>query len=732
MPFDNTGLAKAVYNEIKQDILSLIETNNTSASGVTTITVSGGLSSSPSIISSTGNITLNAGLCDLIDVNKTASLNQVLTWTGTSWQPATFSGSEIATFLNLSDTPVSYSGHENKNLMVNSIGTCVVFSNHTDLNSVVAGEGIHVTPLSNRSQIMRFNPPSITETATNNASDFFIIHTSGGTKKIKSSNVSNTHHNNTASYITYDSLTGGNGISFNNTTGSISFINSVIPANDFNTGGISGTLSILHGGTSANSILGAQTNLQVRPNVDVLAQSGPSFRSSMYGVNINLMPDTFDIALTYSGASYTSDSFTKTLINTNLPTDTFSVCVSLASGGSILDFTPSTLTGRMSNLHSDLQNIFYVSPSTGASALVSVTPEMCYLTFGPETNGPSSAIGIRNNYGTLQFKTSRTTIGASSWRNFYPFSIGELTDVNTGGGISRNDILIYTGTSFRPYTMTGHGTLTGEGVFSLDIPDEYITAPKIYANGLTLTGTDFEYLSGVSRNIQFQLDGKIGLSTTIPVMGDLVYYAGDGSSWQPLRTAGNYGKFLNVSESEIPNYAFLGDILGTCTDPVSVTQPYIPYAAPGVSTTRYSFMSFLDGAVNTGGGVSTALHIINERLAVDFTYQTRGTELVETDIVPYHKSGELYINTITIANLTTSLAGTNLTGENGKFSFNTAGSSLPYVNLKHYSYGISGQVSAGVSGRLAYFSDGNAGQPCLALSYNNKWNVISLGAEISL
>lgn len=728
-------------------IINIIKNNPQQISAVTQIRTGNGLStnSTNNIITGTGTVFLNANLNQLLDVSdNTPAQNDVLTYNGTCWMPLSFDGSgNIVSFDNLTDSPASKTSHANKFLRVNNAETALEYVSPDSLISVYGGEGIHAYAVeSNRKQKIVFDSSTFDTTTTSSSDNKLLMRNSSGLNKlIKFNNINLSHLNNSGScFIRYDSLTGGYGISYNG-RGGFNFLTSAVPANNFNTGGICGTLSISHGGTSGTTISEAQTNLQLFPNVDILARNGPSYRGLMYGVNINLMPDVFNLELTYSGQGYDLNDPLLTLRNPADFNDSFSLSVGFFNSGGSIGQIPSVLTGQMSNLHTDGVCIYKLfSPlAGGTSASVRVTPEMQYLTFGPQSNGLSSAIGFRNYYGNMQFKASRTTPGASTWRSIFPLSMTGIAEVNATN-FNTNDILIYTGTCFKAYNMGGHGTLTGQAILSLNIPDSFIGAAKLNANGETLTNTELGYLSGITSNVQSQFAGKIGLSpTNIAADGDMIYYDGSGTCWRPLRApAGGVGMIINKNNLGKPQFQFPGNIFGACGTPPSLTQHRIGYFEPNKPGYRMSFKNIIDTSIrlNDGDlpGASTGL-ITNGigKLMLSYTNLTRGTSLATSDIITFQSQASgsnAYISSITKENLAKTLSGEGLSASSGNIRFNYDGVSLPYIRLKNYA--VSGVPSAsGVSGKLIFVNNGDSGSPCLAVSYNNSWKRIALGANIS-
>lgn len=749
MDFNRTREGRQIILDNSALIGSIAQQYVTPESGVTQITTGVGLSTNVTnnTIDGAGQISLYANIDELRDVTASSpAQNQVLTYSGTSWMAKAFDGASIASFSALEQTPSSMSGEGGKYIKVNSGGTCLEYVNLEAVESVYGGEGIqHFSVENNRKQKIVFDSSSF-DTTIASATDHKVLvrRNDGQNRLIRFDDINMSHLDNSGScFLTANDLIAGYGMSLSTSNGDVTFkfLDSAIPTNNFNTGGICGVLPITYGGTSASSITGAQIALELQPNVDILARSGPSFRGLMHGVNINLMPDTFTLELTYSGQGYDPSDPILGLERISDPFDTFTLSVGFFNSGNSVGQIPATLTGQMDSTHSDRIFTYTLQPiGTGAGASpaqIKVTPEIQYMTFGPQTDtsiGLSSAIGFRNYYGDIQFKASRTTAGASSWRSIFPLSLTGIDDVGTGA-FSNNDMLIFDGTCFKPYNMKGHGTLTGNAVFSLNIPDNYINAGKLNANGQTLTNTEMGYLSGLSSNVQTQIDSKIGLSPpgTNPTDGDLIYYDGAGTCWRPLRIPSGNGtsRIIFSNANGKPEYEFPGNIFGACGTSPSLTQHRFGYFEPENPGYRITFKSILDEVVDSENGTSSALRVNgNGEMLISYSNLNTGTSISTSDLIAYQGASEDYLKSITKENLASTLAGEGLSSRAGNLRFNYDGTSLPYYRFKAYTV-ANAPSAAGVSGKMIYVENGDTGLPCMAVSYNDEWKRISFGASIS-
>jgi hypothetical protein len=750
MDFNRIGEGRQIIIDNSSLIASIANSNADSVVAVTQITTSSGISTNVTnnTIDSTGDIFLYANINQLLNVNAgSPAQNQVLTYSGTSWMAKAFDGTSIASFSALEETPSSMTSQGDKYVKVNSAGTCLEYVTLDAVQSIYGGEGIaHYSVQGDRKQKIVFDSSSF-DTTTTSAIDHKVLvrRGDGQNKLIRFDDINMSNLDNSGScFITVNDLTAGYGISLSVASGDVtfSFLDTVVPANNFNTGGICGILPITYGGTSASSITGAQISLELQPNVHILARSGPSFRGLMHGVNINLMPDTFNLALTYSGQGYDPNDPTLTLRNpADTTNDTFTLSVGFFNSGNSVGQIPSVLIGQMSNYHTDGVCIYnlYSPLAGGTSAQVTVTPEIQYLTFGPQTDtsiGLSSAIGFRNYYGDIQFRASRTTAGASSWRSIFPLNMYELDDVRTGA-FTTNDMLIYTGTCFQPYNMKGHATLTGAAVLSLNIPDDYIGADKLHANGQTITNAEIGYLSGLDSNVQAQIDTKIGLSNgVLAADGDLIYFDGAGTCWRPLRApASGTSMIIFNNTNGKPEYEFPGNIFGACGSSPSLTQFRFGYFEPEKPGYRITFKSILDEVVQLkqgdAAGASTALRVDgNSNMLVSYTNLNPGTSIATTDLISYQGSSDDYLSYITKENWAKTLSGEGLSAAAGNIRFNYDGVSLPYFRFKAYTV-ANAPTAVGVSGKMIYVENGDAGAACMAVSYDDNWKRISFGANIS-
>jgi len=83
-----------IFNAIEPNIITLVNEQislNSPSGTVSQITVGNGLSANPSPITSTGTISLTAGVSQLSDTNISNPVNtQILAFDGTSWTNTTF------------------------------------------------------------------------------------------------------------------------------------------------------------------------------------------------------------------------------------------------------------------------------------------------------------------------------------------------------------------------------------------------------------------------------------------------------------------------------------------------------------------------------------------------------------------------------------------------------------------------------------------------------------------
>ena len=411
--------ADATFNN---SVTNAIVNYTTGTGTVTSITVGTGLSGNPNPITTTGIISLNAGLSTLNGVNfpTDPNENQVLTYIAGEWTSKTFGGTGTSpiTFLDLSDTPSSYTGHGNYYLAVNAAQNAVGFVANDNISTINAGEGIGVVQNTNTAQV-RLEPSNIITTVNSNDNDNYIIEKSNGDiRRIEQKSIKISGFHNNSNFINLHSLTATAPLSY---TPGLSIGTFGICASEIavNLDEAIGILGIPHGGTSASTSAGARQNLGLVYNVDILTATGPSFSRRMVGDNIHLRPQTFGLSILGTGSGYVTGDATLQLSGFH----GFNIDILTTGGsGNILTFGPSSVFEQ--GLYPDYVATWGVSMPGGTGASVQVTPEINYINFGISTG--SDGIGFRNNYGTMEVRTNGTCAGASTWRPFFPLTLNDL------------------------------------------------------------------------------------------------------------------------------------------------------------------------------------------------------------------------------------------------------------------------------------------------------------------
>jgi hypothetical protein len=720
---EDTVFQEPSYNEettFNSSVANLFANFSSGASGVTSITQGNGISCNPNPIISTGTISINAEINDLNGVSiSSAQTNQSLVYDGANWVNKAMSGSCPIAFTALTDTPNSLTGRNNNLIVVNSSGTSVTTINNDYKNSIVAGSGIDVIESTNAARIL-LNAGSLLENFTSNNADRYVIEdSSGNNRRIRQSNIDNSGFRNDSNYISLSSLTADAPISFT-TFGTSRGVFSLTsgPSVDFNSG-VSGILPIEHGGTSAGTSAGARENLGLVYNVNILSQSGPSFDNTLFGDNIFLQPSFFGLSIGTSGSGYTTSDATLILS----PYENIGISITaIGVGGGISTFTTNggaSFLGRGN--YPDGIETWSVNQAGGVGGTFSVTPEINYINFGISTG--SDGIGFRNHYGDIEIKQNN----GLNWQTIFPITTSKIEDIITTG-VSLGDILIYNGTSWESQTVTGAITIdhTGGTSYAGSINPGLITT-----TGSSITVAEFSTLSGMSSSkgtIQEQLDDKVGTSGVAPVYGDLIYYTDASTTWQPLSIGASRKILTTALGTSVPSYEFLHDILlATTSSGLSPASQIEVAVMSGTSSTdlavpMYSILQQFTEGVSCGIDIDSTNSILELNLG---SLPEPGVSLNGNDELAYHSSLATTTNKITLTNFCENISGSGLCSTAGVIDVNFTGTVLA---LGVYDVGTS---PSGVSGNLAYFNDGDAGQPCLGVHDGTCWRVVSLGSGIS-
>ena len=679
-----------LFQKMTPQITSLIDSeidNRLPTGTVESLSSGTGISLSPSPITISGTISLNADLNDLNGVSITNAVNdQILAYNGTSWINKAFPGlsGTSFSFVDLIDVDLSTLNTKNNNIIaVNSTGNALTTIPNNYINNILEGTGINSTNIDGESFRIELDHSTVVVDSDIGSQDYLIYHDINlGTRRAKVNDLKISLLKDDRNIYDRNNLLEGTAIDITHSgiSTTIGVCTSDLPLN-FDAG-VSGILTISHGGTSAGTSEGARSNLGLVYNTHILPVAGPSFNGLMYGDNISLLPSSFGISLAKGGSGYTSgDSLVLinpenfALIDTGL---SFTVSSGAVSG-------PVNTTFNIRNLDLlDYKATYSLSSTSGSGASFSVTPDPFYLFFGGSTRDTS--VGLRDNNGYLEVKSSRTGEGAS-WRSIFPLTINGLCDVNTENVI-QNDILIYDGTSFVNAQAAGNTMFDVSLIYNgtsaiFGISHKAGTIPvSSIEGGITLA--EYQGLSGVSRNIQDQLDEKIGTSPgeTNPVSGDLIYY--NDNRWQVLRSDGLSSKILGISNpAGLPDYNYFVDYTapGSCYQN-NDSLVFVKSNEPTYTMNLPDMLKIgLSGTSLSGLDVDS----VTNKLSISLDRLNSITTFNESDLILVHQ--DPYPRSITTNSFLTQLAGSGLSTNDNSIILNTEGISA--IKLKNYTDGVS-------------------------------------------
>ena len=503
---------------------------------VSEITIGSGLTGSSNPITTSGSIQLDAYLDDLNNVNASSpSVNQVLTWNGTCWNPATFGGTGTSPieFTDLSDTPAGYSNGS----LLESTSNSIRYVTNNYINEITNGPGINHLVQTPNKVLLEVDLSTFSTTTTSQITDEFIILDDSDPRRIAQDDILIQNFGNAENYIESTSrngLTGTDPITFDRSTGAIGLSGSVMTGIDFNNYTITGILPIENGGTCASTSSQARINLGLSYNTDILAYENPQYEGFMNGTNIRFAPSTATIEVLTGGADYDG-------VNNYILYDGSTINLNVITGTNG-EICSASLNGDYYNtlLYSQTLPVLDLSPISDTGYL-RIVPETSYNNLGLSQG--SEGIGLRNNEGNIEYKYNE----GSSWLEFEDFvdTVSGSADVTFSS--DNNNILVYNSTTnkYVSTVLTGQGYITnGELVITGPVNPEAIAVtsdPKI-------TTAQFTTLQGVSSNIQQQLNEKI-FSQNTPTDGSILYYTSSGSStaWNSLNpSVSDQDKVLTV------------------------------------------------------------------------------------------------------------------------------------------------------------------------------------------
>lgn len=707
-----------------------------------------GINLTPNTITSEGTISLDAELNNLNNVNvPSPSTGYVLKYSGTCWEAQPVTGGPSLLFSQLSDVDVVLASTKNNLLRINSTGTSVETTPNNYINTFISN-GIAATNIGNNIALLNLDATTLNSQSINNTGEmeFFINNTLNQARKIKQNIVELANFSNasTDKFVQFSKFTAGYGISIN--TGGTSI---VISFNETLTAGIDlsrahGVLSLHSGGTSANTITGAQENLNLVPNKDILARDGPSFRDRLFGDNIILRPYRFTITGTSIGSDYntgpahlldprSAGNFFNIDIGSSMAGGGVSVGNLNSRGGTCIYPDPENGNYILENYGGNYftpPSIFSLTHSSGGGSGASfrITPHDQYINFGPSEG--EHGFGLRNRHGYIQVRNSQLTPDGSSWLNLYPQTLSIFSDVNiaspTGG-----QVLFYNGTCFINKTLDGGiSRITTLGEVVLNLGHNFIS--DLY--GISgVSAANINSLENIRSNIQEQIDSKVGTSGVSPTQGSLIYYKGGISSWQSLALPGIGVDDANILGYRItgsglsePSYGSFYDFFGLSETDIKSSDARIPVYTYGISRCRlYPLENIFRPIINTAG-IDNGLNYDNNVLFTtnDYLSDYHGA-LGPDDKFSVHlaSSGVGAKNRgLSYQNLLSNIVGEGLCVPAGGTSI-VLGSS-DFLQLNPRTFGTSPQNVS--TGAIAFFSDTNT----LGVYLGTCWHSISTGPPI--
>ena len=352
--------------------------------------------------------------------------------------------------------------------------------------------------------------------------------------------------------------------------------------------------------------------------------------------------------------------------------------------------------------------------------------------FGGST--ANTGVGLRDRQGIIELKSTHTGLG-STWQQVFPLAVGGLCDVTTSG-LTNNDFLIYNkyGSSFVNTNLTGNTDYSiilnqsgSQTTVNITPFDNTIGISKLDSN---VTKTELKHLSGVCSNIQTQLNNRIGTSPngTEPSTGDMVWYS--GTCWSILRAptlSGNY--ILGVSDANLtPFYSYLHSYTTPSASEAWLTDQFVYVKSNTTPAYRTALPSYLESHLcNLTGGLK--INTVPKTLELDLDRLEPGTCFADpTDKIIYHNSTDSFAKKMTIVDLASNLAGTNLTGNtDGTISIKNGLSTV--LKLKRYATGISLHTDnppTNHSGAIAGLSTTGLGTS-LVFCDGTSWYIVPLG-----
>ena len=629
----------------------------------------------------TVEIGLSTTLSDLNDVSitTTPAAGSYLVYNGASWiigsGVSKFSVTDLNDFVSTGGALVPEAF-----LRVNANGTSIIQDVNDVVSDVLNGNGIEVVQSGSaytvNSDISRLPTAFASQDSPNNF--FSIENTTGGTFRMQKNIIDLSGFQNSQSFVKSSGIsayaTGAGSCPNMLTATSTGPLVDIVLNTDNLITGVCGVVSIEKGGTGASSSIGAITNLNLVPGINIISYNQGTFQNGLTGDKINLR-DGLSIgadgtSVTVRGSGYNYGVSGTCILNiAEYPTGLVTATVSLDSGGGVCNvigispynfFATNTLVGLTDFIGSG-----------GSGACVQLKFDYSYLNFGTSRGtSPENGLGLRFNTDDeiVQFRESFGT----SWRQLTnKFGVSGLTDVGTSS-FSDAQILIYNGTCHLWFgqTIKGGPGLSSDGTLTLNTT---VGVSDISTGGCgSINTSEFMGLCGFDssggKTIQSELTKKIQVTGALNP-GDLIYYNNNPgpSVFSRVPTSGNERHFLREKETSgasIPTYSniyygFDTQPLGSGVGPGSTFCILNEGTSVAESYTRKDTNNYLTGSAGTG--TSTGIDVNSQGvLTLNYNNLSPMTDIDPDDLISIGTSvasGVSYVQSSTVSNFLTSAAG---------------------------------------------------------------------------
>ena len=585
---ENTKTVYTTENFVRNTVA-----NHLSSTSSVNVAIGNGVSISYAVTGTNKSVVsvgLDAGITSLKDVafDTEPVKNNYLMFDGSNWGIGTGVSVNDLSITKLSD----FDGSIQKNsVLFSHNGTSIISKEDKSIQSFTTkphNSGIKLFPSNSYPYTVRIesDPSSFESTSVDSSSDFYVITKSDGTpKKILKSDIDITTFKGFsagAQNSIKDYLTATNGSSYSSTPGlcytglgryNLNLTNYL--------SGPSGLLPISQGGTNAGSSADARNNLGLSSKnyestcypYQIMSYNKPEFRNSMVGDRIRLVPgisgglSIVDGGTNYIGGDlYTIESSSGEIMKLNIQTGTNGAITS-ASIIDPVDGFPYLYGDRTFGLCS------VGAGMCGTEAQVSVAVKDSYINFGMSEG--EEGVGFR--YGGNGMEVNSTN--PPNWEQInkgISLGVSDLTDVNPIGSFTPGDFLIYTGTCFRNYAISGDISIGETGIATIT---SGISLGAIEF-GTTITTGDFQNITGTTSKIQPQLDGKMTGTVSSPSSRDRLMILNAGT----LTGAGvlDRDSHLGPDARDAPQIPV---ILPAVYPGVSLYNVYSTFTGPGSFTT---------------------------------------------------------------------------------------------------------------------------------------------------